>query len=388
MSARWMRRICHGIGLLALSAAAGEAGTYGVPTNLTAAGATQASSVNPPGFFNLDGTANGFDGGDGVHQLRLKIEVTGTTLDVRIYDPGSSGSRDIGNGGAVTTTRFTLLDPSGATITTLLFGNDNVTTDNRLVRLTPPCGAPPNSCGFVALNDVSANARDFSAANGVAISPGLYELRIATTNATTETNAFGVDIRAGRNNAAHYNVFTLASDDGSTGAPGHRRRRGDRLARRLGQRQQRGPERQHHRAADVLRLRRPRLQRADVELRYGLPRQRRRRRQRRDPRRPRSHDRADDEPIHRARRERRDRGDDDSDEPDGRELRHVPGDQQHGHHEQRHRLARLGLPGRDERGRERAGAAREPDPDVPDRTTTHRRRGTRARRHPSSRSWP
>ena len=86
------------------------------------------------------------------------------------------------------------------------------------MRLTPPCGAAPASCGFFTLNSGSANNRDFSAANGVAISPGLYELRIATTSATTETNMFGVDIRVAQANAGHYNVFTLASDNGAPGA--------------------------------------------------------------------------------------------------------------------------------------------------------------------------
>ena len=128
--------VCQAIGLLALAVPC-AAGIYGVPTNLSAAGIPGNASINPPGYFNLDGLGSGFDGGDGVHQLRLKIEVTGTSLDVMIFDPGTSGSRDIGSGGAVTNTRYTLLDPSGATIATLLIGNDNATTDTRLVRLTP-----------------------------------------------------------------------------------------------------------------------------------------------------------------------------------------------------------------------------------------------------------
>ena len=99
--------VCQAIGLLALAVPC-AAGIYGVPTNLAADGSAGNASVNPPGFFNLDGLGSGFDGGDGVHQLRLKIEVTGTTLDVRIFDPGSSGSRDVGNAATVTNTRYTL----------------------------------------------------------------------------------------------------------------------------------------------------------------------------------------------------------------------------------------------------------------------------------------
>ena len=205
-------------GLLALASGPVAAGTYGVPTNLTAAGATQASSVPPPGFFNLDGLSNGFNGGDGVHQIRLRIEVTGSTLDVMIFDPGSSGARDISATG-VTNASYTLLDPNGTQVATLTIGNDTATTDNHLVRLTPPCGAAPTSCGFLALNDASANNRDFRAANGTAISPGLYELRIASASATTETNVFGVDVRVAKGSADHYNVFTLAADNGATGAP-------------------------------------------------------------------------------------------------------------------------------------------------------------------------
>ena len=163
------------------------------------------------------------------------------------------------------------------------------------MRLTPPCGAPPNSCGFFALNDTAANDRDFSAANGVAISPGLYELRIATASATTETNVFGVDVRAARSNAAHYDVFTLASDDGSPGAP---------VVAGVGETAWLAGSGFGSSAGPDGNITQPLMFYAfvdrgcsvqTVELRHGLPRQHRRRRQRRDPRRARSHDRADDE---------------------------------------------------------------------------------------------
>ena len=88
------------------------AGIYGVPTNLAADGSAGNGSANPPGFFNLDGSSNGFAGGDGVHQIRLKIEVTSTTLDVRIFDPGTSGARDLGTSNNTNTT-YALLNPAG-----------------------------------------------------------------------------------------------------------------------------------------------------------------------------------------------------------------------------------------------------------------------------------
>src|SRR5262245_18149207 len=97
-----------------------------------------------------------------------------------IFDPGLSGARDLANGSNTTTT-YTLLNPAGATIAAVQIGDDATAgniTDNRLVRLTPPCGAAPTSCGFFTLNSANASNRDFRAANGVAISPGLYELRI------------------------------------------------------------------------------------------------------------------------------------------------------------------------------------------------------------------
>jgi hypothetical protein len=82
------RRLGLAIFLAIVTATPGHAGIYGVPTNLDADGTTSGTSVNPPGWFNLDGLGNGFAGGDGVHQMRLMIEVTGTTLDVRSSTPG------------------------------------------------------------------------------------------------------------------------------------------------------------------------------------------------------------------------------------------------------------------------------------------------------------
>jgi len=200
--------VCQAIGLLALAVPC-AAGIYGVPTNLSAAGIPGNGSANPPGFFNLDGLSNGFAGGDGVHQMRLKIEVTGTTLDVMIFDPGTSGARDLGTS-TNTNTTYTLLNPAGTTIATVTIADDATTgtiTDNRLVRFVP-------SGAFFALNDAAGGNVSFSG-----LAAGLYELRISTSGGTTETNIFGVDIRQAKGSAAHYNVYTLAADNGATGAP-------------------------------------------------------------------------------------------------------------------------------------------------------------------------
>jgi hypothetical protein len=215
------------LGLLGwLLAGPAGAATYGVPTNLDAAGAPTGASALPPGWFNLDGLSGVFNNGEGVHQLRLFIEVTGDSLDILIFDPGSNLTRDIGTVGTITNTTYTLLGPTGATIAALSIGNEvdlagGGTTDNRLVRLTPGCGGsgPPNSCGFFRPDFDNPNNRHFSSASSTPISPGLYELRIATTSATTETNMFGVDVRVAEGSAAHYNVFTLASDNSVSNAP-------------------------------------------------------------------------------------------------------------------------------------------------------------------------
>jgi len=45
------------LSILGLLPSAVQAAIFGVPTNLTANGQTQATSVNPPGWFYVDGTA-------------------------------------------------------------------------------------------------------------------------------------------------------------------------------------------------------------------------------------------------------------------------------------------------------------------------------------------
>jgi hypothetical protein len=173
-------------------------GIFGVPTNLDAAGAPTAASANPPGWFVMSGTASSNDDGDTVHQLRLFIEVTGTTLDIMVFDPGNSGARDLERGGSTTTT-FQLRNPSGTVMSAVNnFGNDNATTNNRLVRFTP------NNQGFYALNSASANNVSFSGLN-----PGLYEFRITMTGGDDDVNAFGVDIRVAKGDSTHYSAYTI-----------------------------------------------------------------------------------------------------------------------------------------------------------------------------------
>jgi hypothetical protein len=180
----------------------GDAGKFGVPTNLDTNGAPTASSVLPPGWLILDGTSSGAADGDVMHQMRLFIEVTGTTLDIRVFDPFTSGARDYPRCPALcntptTTTTYQLRRPDGTIQHTVSGIADTATTDDRLVRFTPT--------GFVSIGSGSA----------LAVTPGLYELRISM-GAGDDINAFGVDIRQDVGNAPHYNVFTIGTGGTAT----------------------------------------------------------------------------------------------------------------------------------------------------------------------------
>src|SRR5688572_15335992 len=98
-----------------LSAGSALAGIYGVPTNLNANGTTSAASVNPPGWFTLTDTGSSAADGDTEHQIRFFIEVTGTTLDVRVFDPGNHNARDLIRTGSGQTA-YTLFNPAGAAL--------------------------------------------------------------------------------------------------------------------------------------------------------------------------------------------------------------------------------------------------------------------------------
>lgn len=189
------------VSILAVVAWSASAATFGVPTNLDAVGATTSSSVNPPGWLEIFGTAADSALGDVVHQHSFFIEVTGNALDVRIFDPGASGARDF-TGNSATTFTYTLRRVGSNPIATVAMGNDSTSgtiTDNRLVRMA--------ASSFVALNTGSA----------FATTPGLYELRV-TTSGGNEGNFYGFDVRAGTGAAAaHYTVYAAPDTDTPAG---------------------------------------------------------------------------------------------------------------------------------------------------------------------------
>ena len=110
--------------LLATAQVPAEAATFGVPTQIGTDGQVctgdnapagigcAAAAVDPPGYLILTGVDDVDDAGDTVHQMRLFIEVTGTTLDVRVFDAGRSGSRDE-ELSTNTTFTYALYNPAG-----------------------------------------------------------------------------------------------------------------------------------------------------------------------------------------------------------------------------------------------------------------------------------
>ncbi|PZR14955.1 MAG: hypothetical protein DI536_09245 [Archangium gephyra] len=187
--------------LVALTSMGALAATFGVPTNLTTNGVTQGSSVNPPGFLEIFGTNADNNLGDTVHVHRWYIQVTGTQLDIRVFDPGASGARDFTGNNAVTT-RYRLYNPAGAVIGDESIGDDVTTgtnaTDNRLVRMS----------GNVFVN--------LSSGNAYTVTPGVYTL-LVTTGGGNEGNFYGLDIRSGTAfTAPHYAVYTEPRTSGDT----------------------------------------------------------------------------------------------------------------------------------------------------------------------------
>jgi hypothetical protein len=112
--------------------------------------------------------------GDAIHTMTFKIEVTGTTLDVQVFDAGRNGARDTVRTGTTPTT-YTLRRPDGTTLATTTINNDNGTTQNALARLT--------AAGF----------QTPGASAPFAVQPGLFELTIATGGGT-DVNGFGLFI--------------------------------------------------------------------------------------------------------------------------------------------------------------------------------------------------
>ncbi|MDP3937591.1 MAG: C25 family cysteine peptidase [Deltaproteobacteria bacterium] len=158
-----------------------EAAIFGVPNG----------AVDPNGWLLLDGTSSSNNDGDTVHEMTFKIEVTGTTLDVQVFDAGSSGARDLTRGSGDTSTTYTLRNPAGGILANVAVTTDSATTQNALARLT--------ATGFQAIG---------SSAPFSGLQPGLYELRVAMGN-NTRVNGFGLNI-------PNYQVYT--STDVPTGA--------------------------------------------------------------------------------------------------------------------------------------------------------------------------
>ena len=203
--------------LLAAAQVPTFAATFGVPTQIgtdgrvcTGANAPAgigcaAAAVDPPGYLILTGVDDVDAAGDTVHQMRLFIEVTGTTLDVRVFDPGRSGARDE-ELSANTTFTYALYNPAGGLVKSIAIGADAAgTTENRVARMSSAVA----DAAFVALN----------AGTAFTVTPGLYELRVTASGAgggadQDDRNSFGVDIRSGTGAAAgHYNVYTYGLDD-------------------------------------------------------------------------------------------------------------------------------------------------------------------------------
>ena len=141
-----------------------EAATFGVPTQIGTDGRVctgvntpvgigcAAAAADPPGYLILTGVDDVDAAGDTVHQTRLFIEVTGTTLDVRVFDAGRSGSRDE----ALTTNTtftYTLYDPAGGVVKSIAIGADVAgVTENRVARMSSAVA----DTAFVALSGGTA----------------------------------------------------------------------------------------------------------------------------------------------------------------------------------------------------------------------------------------
>src|SRR5262245_2073030 len=118
---------------------AAEAATFGVPINVGTDGrlctgnnapagiGCTAAAVDPPGYLIPPGVGDVDDAGDTVHQMRLFIEVTGTTLDVRVFDAGRSGQRDEAQN-ANTTFTYSLRNPAGTVLKSIAVTTDTANT--------------------------------------------------------------------------------------------------------------------------------------------------------------------------------------------------------------------------------------------------------------------
>ena len=214
-----------------MAASSASAGIWGVPTNLNANGTTSGTTANPPGWFTLERQNSPTQDGDTVHQIRFFIEVTGTTLDIKVFDPGTgpasapatNGARDL-NGSAPPNTRYTLYAPNGAiynpgagtaeggpknTASDVTTAGTDAITENRLVRFSCTSGGAPTW----TLANAGAAFGSGAGSCATALAPGvwIFEATVTTTADNLAVNAFGVSITDAA--GAAYNVYTTGLSD-------------------------------------------------------------------------------------------------------------------------------------------------------------------------------
>jgi hypothetical protein len=159
-----------GIGFSPPLASKNPSTNWGVPTR---------RAQIPGGTPEVTGTTVTSTNGDVEHEADFFIEVTSTTnpLMVRIFDPDTSNGYDYNFGGAFdTSVTYTLFDPSGAAVTSVVVGAGARTDlDQRIATL--------NSGNTLTVRGGGINL--------VAGNTGLYRLQVLATNGS-DVNAFGL----------------------------------------------------------------------------------------------------------------------------------------------------------------------------------------------------
>jgi hypothetical protein len=159
-----------GIGFSPPLASTNPSTNWGVPTR---------RAQIPGGTPEVTGTTVTSTNGDVEHEADFFIEVTSTTnpLMVRIFDADTSNGYDYNFGGAFNTSvTYTLFDPSGATVSSVVVGAGARTDlDQRIVTLNSG-------------NTLTVRGGGINLAAG---HTGLYRLQVLATNGS-DVNAFGV----------------------------------------------------------------------------------------------------------------------------------------------------------------------------------------------------
>ena len=220
--------VAGAIALALLAAAPADAARFGVPTNLNAAGQActtvgtpagcTAVSADPPGWLVLERLNSGSPNGDVVKQIRFFVEVTGTTLDIRVFDAGLSGARDLGN---AATFQYRLLNPDGTTRGALTIGADTAgLTEDRLARFACQDAAAPvfrvPNASFGATHRIWGTT---ATGNCTTLAQGLYIFEATVqSNANVEgRNAFGVEFLD--SGGSPYNAYTVGNADDTVTPP-------------------------------------------------------------------------------------------------------------------------------------------------------------------------